>query len=308
MEQSAVSVMALLMATLVPPPARGVMTFDTGAGKEYKLRVTQDVTLERGSVNFNSLEYLIVSKHPGYPNKRSLVQFEDLPRSCPSSNILSAKMHLYYEYSHKASGSSFKTVPFIPRHLRVYLVKKPWDESQTTSTMRLRGIPWSSPWLALDGTTLRQLPSKELSLYFRTNPKVLWSLTSRIQWRTGVVEYLITAWWYAQQTSLILAGIHVLPATPTWIVRRMRLFWCAAAMVLISNYRNKGVAGPFIKVLWWRSFSHSSFVRLQLCCNSFLCNIFFPRLSINYSYLYGWSRRKLRKSLKRLAQYFVCKS
>ena len=37
--------MALLMAALVPPPARGVMTFDTGAGKEYKLRVTQDVTL-----------------------------------------------------------------------------------------------------------------------------------------------------------------------------------------------------------------------------------------------------------------------
>ena len=95
------SVMALLMAALVPLPARGVMTFDTGAGKEYKLRVTQDVTLERGSVNFNSLEYLIVSKHPGYPNKRSLVQFEDLPRSCPSSNILSAKMHLYYEYSTK---------------------------------------------------------------------------------------------------------------------------------------------------------------------------------------------------------------
>ena len=32
--------MALLMAVLVPPPASGVMTFDTGAGKIHKLSVT----------------------------------------------------------------------------------------------------------------------------------------------------------------------------------------------------------------------------------------------------------------------------
>ena len=83
--------MALLVAVLVTPPARGVMTFDTGAGKVHKLSVTQDVTLERGSQNFNSLEYLIVSKHPEYPNKRSLVQFEDLPSSCPSSNEFQPK-------------------------------------------------------------------------------------------------------------------------------------------------------------------------------------------------------------------------
>ena len=70
--------MALLMAVLVPLPVRGVMTFDTGAGKVHKLSVTQDVTLERGSRNVNSLKYLIVSKHPGYPNKRSLVQFENV--------------------------------------------------------------------------------------------------------------------------------------------------------------------------------------------------------------------------------------
>ena len=170
-------------------PAHDVKMPDTGAGKEYKLRVTQDVTLERGSVNFNSLEYLIVSKHPGYPNKRSLVQFEDLPRSCPSSNILSAKMHLYYEYSHKASGSSFKTVPFIPRHLRVYLVKKPWDESQTTSTMRLRGIPWSSPWLALDGTDAEATPQQGTVTIFPHQPKgfVEFDVTNAVKdWSSGV--------------------------------------------------------------------------------------------------------------------------
>ena len=170
-------------------PAHDVKMPDTGARKEYKLRVTQDVTLERGSVNFNSLEYLIVSKHPGYPNKRSLVQFEDLPGSCPSSNILSAKMHLYYEYSHKASGSSFKTVPFIPRYLRVYLVKKPWDESQTTSTMRLRGIPWSSPWLALDGTDAEATPQQGNVTIFPYQPKgfVEFDVTNAMKdWSSGV--------------------------------------------------------------------------------------------------------------------------
>ena len=91
--------MALLMVLLVTPPVRGVMTFDTGAGTVHKLSLTQDVTLERGSQNVNRLEYLIVSKHPEYPNKRSLVQFEDLPSSCPSSSVISAKMYLYFQVS-----------------------------------------------------------------------------------------------------------------------------------------------------------------------------------------------------------------
>ena len=219
------------------------MTFDTGAGKVYKLRVTQDVWLESGNVNYNSYEYLIVSRHPGYPNKRSLVQFEDLPSSCFSSNVISAKMYLYYEYSHKPSFDSIKSVPFIPRHLQVHLVEKPWDESQTTSTMRLRGVPWSSRWLALDAPTLRQLPSRELSLSFPTDPKVLWSLTSQMRWRPGVVENLITAWWYVQQTSWMLVEIRALPVTPILILQSMRLFWCTAVM---SNPRQQPYTTPLI--------------------------------------------------------------
>ena len=191
MEQSAVSVMALLMAVLylVPPPACGVRTFDTGAGKVHKLSVTQDVTLERGSQNFNSLEYLIVSKHPEYPNKRSLVQFEDLPSSCPSSNVTSAKMYLYFQYSLKASFMSIKSVPLFSRYLRVYLVKKPWDESQTTSTMRLRGIPWSSPWLALDGTDAEATPQQGTVTIFPHRPKgfVEFDVTNAVKaWSSGV--------------------------------------------------------------------------------------------------------------------------
>ena len=189
MERTAASVMALLMAVLVTPPACGVMTFDTGAGKVYKLSVTQDLTLERGNTNFNYLKYLIVSRHPWFPNKRSLVQFENLPSSCPSSNVISAKMYLYYEYSHKASFMSTKNVPFIPRYLRVHLVKKPWVESQTTSTMRLRGVPWSSQWLALDGTDAEATPQQGIVTIFPYRPQgfVEFDVTNAVKdWSSGV--------------------------------------------------------------------------------------------------------------------------
>ena len=177
------------MAVLITPPVRGVKIFDTGAGKVYKLNLTQDVTLERGSQNFNYLDFLIVSKIPTFPNKRSLVQFEDLPSSCPSKNVASAKMYLYYIYSHKPSFMSAKSVPFIPRYLQVHLVKKPWKESQTTSTMRLRGIPWSSPWLALDGTDAEATPQQGTVTMFPYRPSgfVEFDVTDAVtNWSRGV--------------------------------------------------------------------------------------------------------------------------
>ena len=188
MEQS-VSVIALLMVVLAAPPVRGVKTFDTGVGTVYKLSVTQDVWLESGNRNYNNYEYLIVSKIPEYPNKRSLVQFEDLPSSCPSKNVTSAKMYLYYIYSHKPSFMSAKRVPFIPRYLQVHLVKKPWNESQATSTMRLRGIPWSSPWLALDGTDAEATPQQGTVTMFPYRPSgfVEFDVTDAVtDWSSGV--------------------------------------------------------------------------------------------------------------------------
>ncbi|CAH3169239.1 unnamed protein product, partial [Porites evermanni] len=181
--------MALLMVVLAAAPVRGVNTFDTGAGTVYKLSVTQDVWLESGNRNYNNYEYLIVSKIPRYPNKRTLVQFEDLPSSCPSKNVTSAKMYLYYIYSHKPSFMSAKSVPFIPRYLQVHLVKKPWDESQTTSTMRLRGIPWSSPWLALDGTDAEATPQQGTVTIFPYRPSgfVEFDVTDAVKnWSRGV--------------------------------------------------------------------------------------------------------------------------
>ena len=95
-------------------------TWKTGRGTVYMLRVTQDVSLERATRNYNWLPYLMVSKHPDFPNKRTLVQFENVPRSCSSSKILSAKMYLYYVYAHKPSWHSIHKTPFVPRYLQVW--------------------------------------------------------------------------------------------------------------------------------------------------------------------------------------------
>ena len=65
----------------------GVTTSDSGDGIIYKLSVTQDVSLETPATNYNYLEYLLVGKIPQYPNKRSLLQFENLPNGCRSVSI-----------------------------------------------------------------------------------------------------------------------------------------------------------------------------------------------------------------------------
>ncbi|XP_078371247.1 uncharacterized protein LOC144654884 [Oculina patagonica] len=147
----------LLMA-LLAPVTQGVTTYDTGNGILYTLSVERDVALESSTTNYNYLEFLLVSKHPQYPNKRSLVQFENLPSACPSSKIQSAKMYLYYVYAHKASWHSITYSPFIPRYMQVHLVKKSWEESQATSTKRSSSANWSSPWLGLDGTDAEAIP------------------------------------------------------------------------------------------------------------------------------------------------------
>ena len=98
-------------------------------------------------------------------------------------------MYLYYEYSHKPSFDSVKSVPFIPRHLQVHLVKKPWVESQTTSTMRLPGNPWSSRWLALDGTDAEATPQQGTVTIFPHRPKgfVEFDVTNAVKaWSSGV--------------------------------------------------------------------------------------------------------------------------
>ena len=104
---------------------------DTGDGQLCRLSVTQvsslllsvcfslylfqDVWLETSYVNYNSQPYLLVAKHLSYAMKRSLLQFQDLPRDC--THIKWAKMYIYYIYAHKPSWMTVAEAPFISRPL-----------------------------------------------------------------------------------------------------------------------------------------------------------------------------------------------
>ena len=79
----------------------------------------QDVWLEDGG-NKNSYPFIIVGKHRSYPLKRSLLQFQNLPRAC--RHIKWAKMYLYFIYSHKQSSMSVTQAPYISRPLQMHQV------------------------------------------------------------------------------------------------------------------------------------------------------------------------------------------
>ena len=107
-------VVALLAVIILLTLGEAVVQMDLGHGiTVYKLNVVEDVTLERESKNFNYLQYLITSYHPGYPKKRSLLRFENIPSGCKSVNH--AMMYIYYVYSHKASSYIVDQAPFITR-------------------------------------------------------------------------------------------------------------------------------------------------------------------------------------------------
>ncbi|KAJ7365166.1 hypothetical protein OS493_007816 [Desmophyllum pertusum] len=157
------------------------------------LEWVQDVSLERPTTNYNSLPYLLVSKHPQYPNKRSLVQFENLPSDCPSSKIHSAKMYLYYVYAHKASWHPITMTPFIPRYMQLYLVKKSWNEAQATSIKRLSSINWSTLYLGLDGIDAEACPEPGIVTIFPFRPKnnfVEFDVTNAVKrWKDGLPNH-----------------------------------------------------------------------------------------------------------------------
>ncbi|KAL9971804.1 hypothetical protein ACROYT_G018012 [Oculina patagonica] len=188
-----IGVGSFLLMALLAPVTQGVGTFDTGKGKMYTLKVVQDVALERSTWNMNWLEYLLVSQHPQFPNKRSLVQFENLPSSCPSSKILSAKMYLYYVYAHKASWHSITQTPYIPRYMQAHLVKKSWVESQATSSKRSSSANWSTQWLGLDGTDAEAIPQDWNPVtIFPARPRgfVEFDITRAAKaWRSGAPNY-----------------------------------------------------------------------------------------------------------------------
>ena len=160
----------------------------------YRLRVVEDVTLERGSTNFNYLEYLITSFHPGFPKKHSLLRFENVPSGCRSINY--ARMYLYYVYSHKASYLSDAQVPFITRTIRAHRVLKPWKESEATSTKRDSYNYWQTQWLGLNNIDATSSYTGQVTITPNTpSGFVHIDVTSAAKaWKSGSSNYGVVIW------------------------------------------------------------------------------------------------------------------
>ena len=166
-----------------------------GQTTSYHLRVVEDVTLERGTINFNYLPYLIAGLHPGHPKKRSLLRFQDVPRECRSVNH--ATMYIYYVYSHKASFYSDSQVPFITRIIRAHRVLKSWKETQATSTERDSYYNyWDTPWLGLNNIDATSYSIGQTVIYPST-PRgfVQIDVTSAARaWRNVSTNYGVVIW------------------------------------------------------------------------------------------------------------------
>lgn len=190
--EPSVRMVTVFILGLLATTAQGVHKWDSGKGLIYRLGVVQDVWLENIYRNTNNYPFFLVAKVPQFPNKRSLIQFEDLPRRCSSARIQYANMYLYFLFTHKASWHTITSVPAIPRHLEVRLVNKAWKESQATRSRRLHGRRWSSPWLRLDGTDAEAVPQRgKVTIFpFRRQGFVEFDITDAVKsWRSGVPNH-----------------------------------------------------------------------------------------------------------------------
>lgn len=65
------------------------------------LDVVHDVLLESATTNYDYLGYLIIARHPSYPLKRSLLQFENLQASSSwtvrNAGCILVKIGIYYD-------------------------------------------------------------------------------------------------------------------------------------------------------------------------------------------------------------------
>ncbi|XP_032235387.1 uncharacterized protein LOC116617085 [Nematostella vectensis] len=181
----------VLLALLAPSVTHAIIkSWDTGSGTIYRLHVTQDVAIESPSGNHNNLPYLLVGKHPRYPNKRSLLQFESPPRS--GCQIQWAKMYMYFVYAHKASWHSPHQAPYLNRDIMIHRVLKPWNEGQANTRYRMSNYPWSQLYLGLDGTDAENMPQSPSTTMFSYRPSgfVEFDVTRAVKdWAGGSPNY-----------------------------------------------------------------------------------------------------------------------
>ena len=181
----------LLIIVLATCSTQGLTISNNGDGNIYKLKVVQDVTLEKSNVNYNYLQYLLVARHPQYPLKRSLIQFENLPASCPLNKIRWAKMYLYFAYAHKASWQSVSQAPYLTHTIHIHQVKQSWVETQATSILRKNGKTWFKEYLDL-GKDAEYKPVCPATTIYTSRPRgfVEFDITGAIRsWKQGFYNY-----------------------------------------------------------------------------------------------------------------------
>ena len=165
---------------MIPPPPNifpPITTF-------HRLKATGDVWLE-WELNNNGNDFLLVGLHPGYPLKRSLLKFEDIPSSC--EEVVTATMHVYYQSAYKASFCSESQVPWIPRPIEARQVLKNWSEHEATPTLRFTGMPWGAPYLDVNNVDASSHILDIQTISRDTNSSYIsWNVTiSARNWRAG---------------------------------------------------------------------------------------------------------------------------
>ena len=175
-------------------------TAQGGQGDVFNLKVVADVWLEN-SFNYNSYQWLIVGKHPGFPKKRSLLRFEDIPNDCKTVNF--AMMYIYYSYSHKASGASVTAVPFISRTIQAHRVMRSWNETQATRYNRNSRRKWKTPYLGLDDNDANDCPTGHATIHtYRPAGFVEIEVTSAARdWKAGKRNNGLLIWATNEDTN-----------------------------------------------------------------------------------------------------------
>ena len=105
-------------------------------------------------------------------------------------------MYLNYWYAHKASFDSVQHVPFLSRRLQVHQINKDWSETQATQENRFSGMPWSAPYLAIDGTDASAYVQDCVPLYTGRPPGYIeFDVTDAVKnWLAGDPNYGLLLW------------------------------------------------------------------------------------------------------------------
>ncbi|XP_066923970.1 uncharacterized protein [Clytia hemisphaerica] len=147
---------------------------DEGRGPLYKLNAVADTFLERYGVSYDriSIGQNLIGKHPQYPIKRTLIQFESLPASvCPVGKIEWARVYMYFVRRHRASWHKPSSAPWLDYEIDVHRIKRSWQESYARPRYRCQSCPhraWYAPYLDLGRDAVNEPECKKTTIYALT--------------------------------------------------------------------------------------------------------------------------------------------